>query len=110
LDDIYIDPDYWAPCTGSYSTLEDLENRRDSIPDHCLEQYIVDVQVEILGNTLKKYEDLLKDGYDGKFGTYERYTKEQVPEQINSLMASEKVDEVSRCTVPSGTSFTDKLS
>jgi hypothetical protein len=58
-----------------------------------------------LGNTLKTYLDLLDDGYDDKFSTYERYTKEQVPDQINSFMASDKVDEVSRRTVPSGTSL-----
>ncbi|KAL1603425.1 hypothetical protein SLS60_005012 [Paraconiothyrium brasiliense] len=98
MEDVYVDPNYWLPCTGSFSTLEVLEDRKFWLPHHCLEQYIVDVQIKILEGTLKKYEDLLDDGYDGKFNTYERYTKEQAPDQINSFMASDKVDDYFTCT------------
>ena len=70
-----------------------LESGKDTIPYHCLEQYIVKTQVKILGDTLKKYGDLLDDGYDGKFSTYERYTKDQNPDQINRSTAGDRVDD-----------------
>ncbi len=43
-------------------------------------------------DSLTKYKDLMDQGYDDKFKVYERYTKEQIPAQINSFMASDKVD------------------
>ncbi|KAF1964360.1 glycoside hydrolase [Bimuria novae-zelandiae CBS 107.79] len=95
--DAYIDVDYWSACTGVYSTLESLESRKDYIPSHCLEKYITDVQIAVLEGALAKYKDLVDDGYDGKFSTYERYIKEQAPEQIDNFMASEKVDQYFDC-------------
>lgn len=68
------------------------------MPVHCIEQYIAEVEVSILGETLKKYKDLIDDGYDGKFKTYERYVKDQVPLQINAFMASKKVHQYFKCT------------
>src|SRR6478735_3214665 len=93
--DAYIDVDYWSACTAMYSTLESLESHKDEIPSHCLEQYITAVQIAVLEGALTKYKDLVDHGYDGKFSTYERYIKEQAPEQINNFMASDKVDQVS---------------
>ena len=94
MEDVYVDLDYWSSCTASDITLEYLQSQKDQIPYHCLEQYIADIQVRILDETLKKYEDLLDNGYDGKFSTYEKYMKYQAPDQINNFMASDKVDDV----------------
>ncbi len=93
----YVDEKYWSPCTGSYTTLEQLQERKGSIPGHCIEQYLVDVQVVIYEGALKKYKELIDNGYDNKFKTYERYVKAQVPDQINNFMASDKVDKYFKC-------------
>lgn len=68
------------------------------MPHHCIEQYIAEAEVSIMGEALKKYTDLINNGYDGKFKTYERYVKDQVPLQINAFMASDKVHKYFKCT------------
>ncbi|VBB80335.1 Putative Glycoside Hydrolase Family 18 [Podospora comata] len=84
-------------CTGQYTTLKQLEDRKGSIPSHCLEQYIVDVQVAIFDGALKKYQKLIDDGYDKKFSVWEGYVKEQIPGQIKNFMATDKVDKYFKC-------------
>lgn len=91
-DEIYIDTNYWPDCTGNYTTLQQLEDRKDSIPAHCMEQYILDVQVAVFDASLSKYKDLIDKGYDKKFQIYEKYAKAQVPDQLDNFMASDKVD------------------
>ena len=54
-EDAYIDLECWSSYIGTYSTLEVLESGKDTIPYHCLEQYIVKTQVKILVDALKKY-------------------------------------------------------
>jgi hypothetical protein len=85
---MYIDRDYWTPCTGSYSTLQQLDDNRDPIPDHCVEQYLVGVQLAILEAALEKYKELIDTGYDAKF---ERYAKKGNPAQNDVFMTSDKL-------------------
>jgi hypothetical protein len=92
-----IDENYWSACGGQFSTLQQLEDRKGSIPGHCMEQYISDVQIAVLDGALKKYKDLIDKGYDKKFKIYERYVKAQIPEQINNFMATDKVDKYFKC-------------
>ncbi|KAK2024007.1 family 18 glycosyl hydrolase [Colletotrichum zoysiae] len=86
-----------SACTASFSTLKQLEERNTSIPSHCLEQYIVDVQTAVFDESLKKYNNLIKDGYDNKFSIWEGYIKEQIPGQIKKFMATDKVDKYFKC-------------
>ncbi|TIC91656.1 Killer toxin subunits alpha/beta [Colletotrichum higginsianum] len=86
-----------SPCTASFSTLKQLEDRKGSIPSHCLEQYIVDVQIAVFGGALDKYKKLIDDGYDKKFSIWEGYIKEQIPGQIKNFMATDKVDKYFKC-------------
>jgi hypothetical protein len=92
-----IDTNYWAACEGQFSSIQQLKDRKDSIPGHCMEQYIADVQISVLDGALKKYKDLVDKGYDGKFKTYEKYVSAQIPGQINNFMASDKVDKYFKC-------------
>lgn len=95
--DTNIDEHYWPPCQGTYTTLQQLEDRKGSIPAHCVEQYLVDVQVAVLDSALKKYKKLVDKGYDEKFRVYEDYVRDQIPDQINNFMASDKVDIYFQC-------------
>ncbi|KAI2782388.1 putative glycosyl hydrolase, family 18 [Daldinia loculata] len=99
-DDDYeyeVDDNYWSPCQGSYTTLDQLDQRKDSMPAHCIEQYLLDVQVATLETALNKYKKLIDDGYDDKFSIYEEYVADQVPPQVNHFMASDKVDQYFTC-------------
>jgi hypothetical protein len=93
-----IDESYWADCEGQFNSLDQLKDRKGSIPSHCMEQYITDVQISVLDGALKKYKDLVDKGYDDKFKTYAGYVKDQIPDQINNFMASDKVDKYFTCT------------
>ncbi|KAF2003786.1 glycoside hydrolase family 18 protein [Amniculicola lignicola CBS 123094] len=93
-----IDEYYFAPCTGTFSTLEQLESRKDSIPRDCIDQFIVDVQIAVLDGALKKFKEVVDKGYDKKFQIYANYVKAQIPDQINNFMASDKVDKYFKCT------------
>ncbi|RYP14424.1 hypothetical protein DL765_006367 [Monosporascus sp. GIB2] len=92
-----IDHNYWPPCQGSYTTLKQLEDRKGSMPAHCVEQYLLDVQVAVLETALKKYKALVDNGYDKKFTVYEKYVADQVPGQVNNFMASDKVQKYFKC-------------
>ncbi|KAI0882847.1 putative glycosyl hydrolase, family 18 [Annulohypoxylon maeteangense] len=99
-DDDYeyeIDEAYWTPCQASYSTLDQLDQRKDSTPAHCIEQYLLDIQVATLEAALNKYEKLIADGYDHKFSIYEKYVTAQVPGQVDHFMASDKVQNYFTC-------------
>ncbi|KFZ10472.1 hypothetical protein V501_05180 [Pseudogymnoascus sp. VKM F-4519 (FW-2642)] len=92
-DDDYeyvINPTFWAPCLGTIKTLKQLEDRKVPLPDQCVEQYIVNVQVAVLEEALSNYTKLISHGYDDKFKIYEKYAKAQVPDQIISFMHLKK--------------------
>lgn len=55
--------------------MDSLEGAKDDLPAHCLEQYMLDVEISNYEGALKKYKDLMDDGYDKKFGVYEKYSR-----------------------------------
>jgi hypothetical protein len=93
----YIGENYWTPCPCIFTTVTQLEKRKSSTPAHCVEQYLFDIQIAVLEGALKKYKELPSNDYDGKFKTYEKSAKAQVPDQINNFMASDKVDKYFKC-------------
>ncbi|KAL6161323.1 hypothetical protein ACJBU6_00443 [Exserohilum turcicum] len=93
-----IDENYWADCEGQYNSLDQLKDRKGTIPSHCMEQYITDVQISVLDGALKKYKDLVDKRYDDKFRIYASYVKDQIPDQINNFMTSDKVDKYFSCS------------
>ncbi|KID93428.1 Glycoside hydrolase, subgroup, catalytic core, partial [Metarhizium majus ARSEF 297] len=96
--EMHIDADYFSNCGGQFFTLDDIETYLNSMPVHCIEQYITEVQVSIMREALKQYENILDKGYDNKFKTYERFVKDQVPLQIDAFMASDRVHRYFECT------------
>jgi chitinase len=58
------------PCDASYNTLEDLDAAAGSIPFQCKATYLVDTLSKVLTNAVNSYNDMMKNGYDGKFNTY----------------------------------------
>ncbi|OBT63787.1 hypothetical protein VE03_06980 [Pseudogymnoascus sp. 23342-1-I1] len=75
---------------GSDNSDDDFEYKLDSrigaaLPDRCMEQYIVNAQVATLETGLNNYTKLINNGYDEKFKVYERYAKNQVPNQVKDI-------------------------
>jgi Glycosyl hydrolases family 18 len=91
----YVDEDF-PPCTGTYSTFDLLKKARHKIHRHCLNKYILDVEIAVIERALKKYKDLVDGDYDEKFGIYESYVKQQVPIQINRFVG-ENGDKYFQC-------------
>ncbi|KAH6625093.1 hypothetical protein C7974DRAFT_454971 [Boeremia exigua] len=96
-DEGYTDLNYWSECTGKYTTLEQLEAGKNDLPAHCVEQYMLDVEISNYEGALKKYKELMENDYDKKFKVYEKYSRDQIPEQINNFMATDKVDKYFNC-------------
>ncbi|KAL5364727.1 putative glycosyl hydrolase, family 18 [Aspergillus floccosus] len=94
----YIDTGMYPECMSKYTTFQELMDRKDSIPPHCVEQYIFNVEVAVMEAALEKYKDLVNKGYDEKFKVYERYVIDQVQDQIDAFMGSGKADKYFKCT------------
>ncbi|KFA81360.1 hypothetical protein S40288_06044, partial [Stachybotrys chartarum IBT 40288] len=62
----YVDENY-PPCTGIYSTFEQLERSKNKISGHSMDQYILDVEIRVMETALKKYRDLVNGNYDKEF-------------------------------------------
>lgn len=59
--------------------------------------YMAKVEAKMMSNALDKYDELIADGYDDKFKTYEEYVRDQVPDQINAFMANGKAGDYFKC-------------
>jgi hypothetical protein len=86
------------PCPSKYHTLEDVENSKSSIPQHCLDKYLLQTQLDTLGKSLADYNGILRDGYDYKFQAYQRSVLKQVPDQINKFMEGAQASGNWTCT------------
>lgn len=75
----YIDRYYWSGCTAKYDSLDQIEDAKDILPAHCLEQYMLDVEISNYEGALKKYKDLMDNGYDKKFDVYAQYSRVRLP-------------------------------
>ncbi|GFF93568.1 killer toxin subunits alpha/beta [Aspergillus udagawae] len=94
----YIDTSMYPECVTKYTTFKELDDHKDSIPAHCMEQYIFNVEVAVMEAALEKYKDLVNNGYDEKFKIYAGYVDDQVQDQIDAFMGSGKADKYFKCT------------
>ncbi|KAI8303634.1 exo-1,3-beta-D-glucanase [Colletotrichum sp. SAR11_59] len=86
------------PCPSKYNTLENVEKSKSSIPQHCLDKYLLQTQLNTLGTALSDYNSILRDGYDDKFKAYQRSVLQQVPDQINKFMEGAQASGNWTCT------------
>lgn len=86
------------PCPSKYDTLENVEKSKSSIPQHCLDKYLLQTQLNTLGTALSDYNSILRDGYDDKFKAYQRSVLQQVPDQINKFMEGAQASGNWTCT------------
>ncbi|KAF3909185.1 Endochitinase [Dactylellina cionopaga] len=70
-------PPYPA-CDSHYLSLEDVVRDVSKIPKECLNIYLVQAQSESLKRVIGSYQDILRNGYDDQFYTYEKYLRMSV--------------------------------
>ncbi|KAJ5156895.1 glycoside hydrolase family 18 protein [Penicillium canariense] len=56
-----------APCTATFSSIDDLGNTAGTIPDHYTIQYILQTLSDTLTAAMQNYTDLMNGGYNDKF-------------------------------------------
>lgn len=66
-------------CTGSYGSLDDINNDLGRMRGYCVDTYQINVLSNTLNTAFSNYTSLLKDGYDSKFNTYAKYIRKVVP-------------------------------
>ncbi|KAF3160006.1 hypothetical protein TWF788_003433 [Orbilia oligospora] len=72
-----------APCDKNYNTLDEINNDKNNIPDHCMNIYLLKAQANSLEKAISDYENLLADDYQKKWWLYFRYVNNTlVPEFI----------------------------
>ncbi|KAK8070332.1 glycoside hydrolase family 55 protein [Apiospora phragmitis] len=94
----YIVDHHLAPCSGVYRTLEQVSDAKDSIPSHCFDTYLADVQIAVLDGALNDYNDVVANHYDDHFKVFERSTKQQAPASIDAYMRGAQSSGNFKCT------------
>ncbi len=92
-----IDDNCWPKCTETFTDIDTLESKKDSLPAYCVQRYLIDVQVATMEKALNDYSKLIGDGYDKKFSIYSDYMKDQLPEQMNAFMGDKRIDQYFKC-------------
>lgn len=96
-DDYEVDVDLYDECGATYKSLSALKDKKNSIPSHYIYIYIAKVLSKMMDDALKKYDDMIEDGYDNKFKTFAGYVTGQVPYQINAFMGNGKAGNYFKC-------------
>lgn len=97
IGDQPVNTDLYSECDATYNSLDALEKNMDKIPSHCMYIYMAKILSKMMDDALKKYDDLIEDGYDDKFKTFSGYVVEQVPLQINAFMGNGKAGDFFKC-------------
>lgn len=77
------------PCEfkSSWKSLEDLE--KAAPPEHCLPLFTIEILRNMIAADIKKYQDLLDDGYDKSFEAYARAIRMSAPKVLEDWRLKE---------------------
>ncbi|KAE8140449.1 hypothetical protein BDV38DRAFT_18327 [Aspergillus pseudotamarii] len=84
-DDESGDDDLNCPSEDNPGTLEGLADKADSLDPGCVHLFAMDILYSQLLDSLSLFQTN-SEGYDDKFGWYEKWTKEQIQPRIDSFM------------------------
>ncbi|KAJ5827672.1 Glycoside hydrolase superfamily [Penicillium robsamsonii] len=73
-------------CGDSFDTLVDLSKAGDDVPHYCVNIYALGIMSKDFRKAMSTYTDLLDDGYDDKFDTYEKYVNETMRVEVEDYM------------------------
>jgi GH18 family chitinase len=80
-----LDAIYPTNCTQSFDNMDDLE-AATGLDDFCVNIYLMQALSGNLTASLKKYQEILDDEYDKKFGWYEEAVRESAPLNLQSFL------------------------
>ncbi|KAI1115627.1 killer toxin subunits alpha/beta [Nemania sp. NC0429] len=75
-----------AYCGDKYTSLDEIEQYADSIPDYCAAVYVLPILRDIATESLTKYQAILNDGYDRKFTVYAEVVAKQAGEAVRNYI------------------------
>lgn len=93
------DLENWQPlekCEGSYDSVDAVNKDKDNMPDHCIEGYIVGALGKMLEKSLDKYDEIMEDGYDTKFGYFANAVRRQWGASMGKFF-NNHIDEYFNC-------------
>lgn len=76
---------YPTNCTRSFHNMDDLE-AATGIDDYCMNIYLMQAMSGNLTASLIKYQEILDDDYDKKFGWYEEAVRKSAPLNLQSFL------------------------
>ncbi|KAJ5256934.1 Glycoside hydrolase superfamily [Penicillium angulare] len=79
-------------CTDNFDTLEDLAGAGNDVPEYCIDIYALQIMNSDFKTAMSTYNDLLDDGYDSKFDTYEDYINSTMYDELREYMVNHAED------------------
>ncbi|KAJ5577072.1 Glycoside hydrolase superfamily [Penicillium sp. DV-2018c] len=96
LKDMYTEPNdediEMKFCDDSFDTLGDLSEAGDDVPGICIDIYALNIMNKDFKKAMKKYDELIDSGYDGKFNKYAKYINETMYEELEHYMFNHAED------------------
>ncbi|KAH7303636.1 exo-1,3-beta-D-glucanase [Stachybotrys elegans] len=89
--------DLLPPCPARYNTLDDIVNAQSNIPKHCLDKYLLYIQLEVMRKALSDYDSIVSNGYQEKFKVYKRSIDQQIPMVMTQYMRGAQKSGNFRC-------------
>lgn len=91
-----MDPFEPVSCTDSFDNLDDLE-AATGIDDYCMNTYLMQAINGNLTASLKKYHDIMDDGYDDQFKWYKKAVHTSAPQSLKNFL-KDHANEYFDCT------------
>ncbi|KAJ5280182.1 class V chitinase [Penicillium angulare] len=94
-----LEPFEISTCGDSFDSLDDLE-AATGIDEFCMNTYLMQALNGNLTASLKKYQDLLDDGYDDEFNWYKKAVEESAPNSLKDFLKNHADDYFECSCVP----------
>ncbi|KAK7741779.1 hypothetical protein SLS53_004843 [Cytospora paraplurivora] len=96
IDDVDDSQDVWdCPDADLFTDLDSI-SANSSVPDDCLNYYVLSVMAANMTASLQAYTDLMNDDYEEKFKYYAKAVKSAAPDQWTSFYKNE-YDNLTTC-------------
>jgi chitinase len=79
-----------GPCWDghNYHTIDDVENGRADIPDHCVNTYLLNALSETMSAALEKFDDIMANNYEKRFNAFASMVRGQTGNSWDKIWTS----------------------
>ncbi|KAL4905791.1 hypothetical protein BDW74DRAFT_184860 [Aspergillus multicolor] len=77
-----------ADCDQSFSSINEIEDNIDDIPEECVAEYLLVALQKQLDDTLSRYDALIEDGYEKSFDVYAGAVVDSGEKQVRNFTMS----------------------